>query len=1111
MIMHRLNTATASSNWHFTLQDYIDITNSSSSGIGTFSGKVYWCTSLITSDWHSSNLIVTAAGSIVHTSDNTGNTPFGGKSPRYTYAYDNDNNNNEVTTRGSLIKHLSGCSIRLLDTEKQVPVLSVTEGTPDAKPLYLIPSNREKFKELFCALTYWSSWRPSGVFNKFTLVESNFRQPGTKAGALDNKENYSKPILVSRIAVYGLPLDLDNQHLLETANGIQKPTFLRDQSEWYALTCVLESTGIMNIKVSETGPVVESIDITKLLRSEIRILDPSLIPRENCLYLGVLQPLREELGISCNHSVFLSNRKVGKGSGEEVILRFDSKADLDKWFVALRALGIAELLSLRGSDKSNQLRLSNKFKLAILEANLSALDLRLVDGEVFLCSEICMWGHVWAKTPSVTDTKTPFWREEYEFNESVNINSLTINLIEWINDGTNVRKKLLGSIKFSQKQLSHPKYRNETRIPVYSATNEHFQIGTICVRITSDMEFVLPSANYSKFERILATLNFNKLAASLYDSNSGSTIPDVELKTISVTCLDMFQSLGLEEKWFQALIDREVKDLDGSITKNTTKNLTTTHIYNTIFRGNSMLTKSTEKYFFRVGHEYLDRSIGVILRQIIKSGESCELDPSRITNLGEHVQEEEKNAIIKLHHERLIKWVNALWEVIYTTSNDLPMEIRTQMKVFRRELEKICIDENFQTTLHCVSGFLFLRFFCPVILNPKLFNFTENHLEGNTRRTLTLLSKVLLNLSTLTKFGSKEPWMSEINSFIDDNREKLLDYIDKVTEKKLDFTPRVLELGGSMVKQKLEINSELLEDLPSNPYLIDRHLKETEFIRMLTGISSTGNSMTSEKAHRSEINRICLGRPIGEKSGEDENKVDIGELEFERITEDNTETFGRDFMDFLATDSDSEERNDKHSEISNPNDDDVSNVALFQEMNLIYIKIERLLTLLSDFEHPTSAASLDVGFVERLANSLCFTPDKKIITDHYGTLTMGDSEIMKLFIDKGDSVKCNPKLFSVVPPSFDGKSSIFSYPLQRATSVESENVSLFPFESDGTSSTNKGLASRLSRVMTKVGTFKGGGDSAKGSGSGSETSDSASTNSPGFGKFSRWLRKKSSA
>ena len=98
-----------------------------------------------------------------------------------------------------------------------------------------------------------------------------------------------------------------------------------------------------------------------------------------------------------------------------------------------------------------------------------------------------------------------------------------------------------------------------------------------------------------------------------------------------------------------------------------------------------------------------------------------------------------------------------------------------------------------------------------------------------------------------------------------------------------------------------------------------------------------------------------------------------------------------------------------------------------------------------------------------------------------------------------------------MPPSFDGKSSIFSYPLQRATSVESENVSLFPFESDGTSSTNKGLASRLSRVMTKVGTFKGGGDSAKGSGSGSETSDSASTNSPGFGKFSRWLRKKSSA
>ena len=41
-----------------------------------------------------------------------------------------------------------------------------------------------------------------------------------------------------------------------------------------------------------------------------------------------------------------------------------------------------------------------------------------------------------------------------------------------------------------------------------------------------------------------------------------------------------------------------------------------------------------------------------------------------------------------------------------------------------------------------VSGFLFLRFYAPAILGPKLFGLRNNHADKNVSRTLTILAKV---------------------------------------------------------------------------------------------------------------------------------------------------------------------------------------------------------------------------------------------------------------------------------------------------------------------------------------------------------------------------------
>ena len=85
-----------------------------------------------------------------------------------------------------------------------------------------------------------------------------------------------------------------------------------------------------------------------------------------------------------------------------------------------------------------------------------------------------------------------------------------------------------------------------------------------------------------------------------------------------------------------------------------------------------------------------------------------------------------------------------------------------------------------------VSGFVFLRFFCPAILNPKMFGIVEGkeiflfylifkylifffpfieHPTGQAARTLTLIAKVVQNMANLVP-DAKEPFMAFLTEFL---------------------------------------------------------------------------------------------------------------------------------------------------------------------------------------------------------------------------------------------------------------------------------------------------------------------------------------------------------
>ena len=80
-----------------------------------------------------------------------------------------------------------------------------------------------------------------------------------------------------------------------------------------------------------------------------------------------------------------------------------------------------------------------------------------------------------------------------------------------------------------------------------------------------------------------------------------------------------------------------------------------------------------------------------------------------------------------------------------------------------------------------VGGFLFLRFFCPALVNPDNL-FPDRKITFQNRRCFTLITKVLQNLSNGQYFGKKESHMNheELNSFIERRHPDLVNFIEKM-------------------------------------------------------------------------------------------------------------------------------------------------------------------------------------------------------------------------------------------------------------------------------------------------------------------------------------------
>ncbi len=78
--------------------------------------------------------------------------------------------------------------------------------------------------------------------------------------------------------------------------------------------------------------------------------------------------------------------------------------------------------------------------------------------------------------------------------------------------------------------------------------------------------------------------------------------------------------------------------------------------------------------------------------------------------------------------------------------------------------------DRFPASKHsAVGGFIFLRFFCPALIQPEGIDLDANIDNREVRRGLLLITKVVQNLANNVVFGAKEQHMKVLNVFLSDN------------------------------------------------------------------------------------------------------------------------------------------------------------------------------------------------------------------------------------------------------------------------------------------------------------------------------------------------------
>ncbi|KAK1776128.1 hypothetical protein QBC45DRAFT_227750 [Copromyces sp. CBS 386.78] len=768
-----------------------------------------------------------------------------------------DSGEGSSSSHSLLIPDLRACRVLPLTRMERGgrPSLEITSPHLNLS-IILRPSAVEEYDMWLAAFLCWQQMRPSGTKNAITRSGSSVALPPLRSEmqrrASSSGLREATVIKVGRVMLW-------DKGLATSPRAIVKRPSARDlripHMAWKRVSCILFENGELKLMAEHDVSLLAMIELSQLSRSAIQQLDKTVLNENYCI--GIFP-------IYSSTSTQLSILRP-------VYISLESRVFFEAWFALLRAFAVPdiygldptsrvyEVTNLNAAPKGEVFRVEKTIKVRVTEARLRSrtfpqegnlverqgkniAELDPVVGNYF--AEVILDGEVRGRTSAKSNTKNPFWREDCEFTDlppslphlSVVLKRIVGNTESFSHQlqatlglpkAGQLSEVLCGAVDISLHLLERGK-DHEQWLQVYDARQQ--SIGTILLKVHHEEVIVLQSKEYQPLSELLHRFT-SGLTTQIAEVMPGN------LRKLAELFVNIFQVSGKATEWLATLVEEEIDAVgnqtaskksrfnqrlmsNDSIGSND-KRSTVEHMERTLpgeasllFRGNSLLTQAFELYMRRLGKEYLEETLAEKIREINELDLDCEVDPGRVQN-GDDIQQ---------HWAKLIEQTGAVWRCIASSAHRLPPEIRHVLKYIRAVAEDRYghYYRTAATVYTSVSGFLFLRFICPAILNPKLFGLLRDHPKPRAQRTLTLIAKSIQALANLNIATKKEAWMEPMNEFLQKQRQPFKDFADAVCAIPAEKTNTSVPAPYSTPLTILGRLSPLArEGFPSLPYLVD--------------------------------------------------------------------------------------------------------------------------------------------------------------------------------------------------------------------------------------------------------------------------------------------------
>ncbi|XP_011254298.1 probable Ras GTPase-activating protein isoform X5 [Camponotus floridanus] len=453
------------------------------------------------------------------------------------------------------------------------------------------------------------------------------------------------------------------------------------------------------------------------------------------------------------------------------------------------------LHSLRKSvqpDAEQTRRTDNSLQIWLLEAKGVPAKKR------YFC-EVCLDSTLYARTTAKLKADLCFWGEHFDFHHLPSVNTIQVNLYREA-DRKKKRDKnvLIGSVSIPVHNVTS-RYLTEKWYTVVGDKGPLKEPPALRVKCRFQSVDILPVQVYQEFLEYLKT-DYASLCEKLEPVIGVKAKEDIATALVAV--------MQREKKAPQFLADLVMMDIHRIDDERLT------------FRGNSLATKAMEAYLKLTGDRYLQETLGAVVRGAVEGGD-CEVDPLKVASV----------AALHKQQQNLRNAVELAWNRILSSHSHFPLELRECFRIFRERLADMGREDIAD---NLISASIFLRFLCPAILSPSLFNITHEYPNEKAARNLTLVAKTLQTLANFTRFQGKENFMEFMNDLLEREAPSMKNFLQLISSPLPKDAPanNSLEFDGyiDLGKQLSLLHALLRESMaaiaPSSPSMPPSRLPE---------------------------------------------------------------------------------------------------------------------------------------------------------------------------------------------------------------------------------------------------------------------------------------------